>query len=115
MLMLNQFLTIMTDTTVFVPDYYRVLECRSGEWFLKKTKVLYKTLPIAIDFDDFELLYGVTREQIVIELFRQGGGRDGYYLANLRKKKYYYCGTEAEFVKTKLRSLGIGRDDPMSA
>jgi hypothetical protein len=103
----------MTDTTVFVPDYYRVIECRSGEWFLKKTKVLYKILPIAIDFDDFELLYGVTREQVAIELFRVGSGRDGYYLANLRKKQYYYCGTEAEFVKTKLRSLGIGRKDPI--
>ena len=104
----------MSDTTSFVPDYYRVLECRSGEWFLKKAKVVYRNLPIAIDFDDFELLYGITREQVAIELFRVGHGRNGYYLANLRKKQYYYCGTEADEVKAKLRSLGIGRNDPIS-
>jgi len=102
----------MSDTTVLVPDYYRVLECRSGEWFLKKTKVLLRNLPIDVDFDDFELLYGISREKVAVELFRINGGRDGYYLVNLRKKQYYYCGTEADEVKTKLRSLGIGRDEP---
>lgn len=102
----------MPDITSFVPDYYRVLECRSGEWFLKKAKVVYRNLPIAIDFDDFELLYGVSREQVAIELFRINGGKDGYYLVNLRQKKYYYCGTDPDLVKRQVRSLGIGRDDP---
>ncbi|OKH14874.1 hypothetical protein NIES592_08330 [Fischerella major NIES-592] len=103
----------MSETTVFIPDYYRVLERRSGEWFLKKAKVLVRNLPIAIDFDDFELLYGISREKVAIELFRINGGRDGYYLVNLRQKRYYYCGTEPEGVKTQLRELGIGRDDPI--
>lgn len=49
----------------------------------------------------------------MIELFRINCGRDGYYLANLRDKKYYYCGLEFEDINTKLKELGIGRDDPV--
>lgn len=97
-----------TNTTVYTPDYYRVLERRGGKWFLKIGKLFYSKLPFVVDLNDFELLYGVTKEQVAIELFRINGGRDGYYLANLRKKQYYYCGTEPEGVKSKLLELGIG-------
>ena len=40
-------------------------------------------------------------------------GKEGFYIADIKDKKYYYCGTEWEDVKNKLRELGIGRDDPM--
>ncbi|PMB08215.1 hypothetical protein CEN49_10605 [Fischerella thermalis CCMEE 5273] len=58
--------------------------------------------------NDFELLYGITKQQIAIELFRINGGKAGYYLANLRGKKFYYCGIEPGGVKNKLLELGIG-------
>nr|WP_306296913.1 hypothetical protein [Nostoc sp. TCL26-01] len=45
-------------------------------------------------------------------MFRINGGNAGYYLANLRDKKYYYCGDNWEDVKTKLEELGIGKDEP---
>jgi hypothetical protein len=35
--------------------------------------------------------YGITEQKLVIELFRQYGGKLGYYLANLKDKKDYYC------------------------
>jgi hypothetical protein len=57
-------------------------------------------------------LFGITKNQIVIELFRTGGGKPGYYLANVRDKKYYYCGQDWESVKLTLKELGIGRDEP---
>jgi len=41
-------------------------------------------------------------------LFRINGGKAGYYLANLRGKKFYYCGIEPGGVKNKLLELGIG-------
>ncbi|WGV27065.1 hypothetical protein [Halotia branconii] len=103
----------MSDTTVFLPDYYRIFERRTGEWFLKTVRLIHKELPFSVDLRDFKLLYGITDEQIGIELFRINGGKSGYYLANLRHKRFYYCGTGTEGVKTKLRSLGIGREDPM--
>ncbi|WP_445634505.1 KTSC domain-containing protein [Nostoc sp. DSM 114161] len=100
-----------TDASVYHPDYYRIIERIPGAWHFKKGELFYKRLPI--DFNDFELLYGITKQQITIELFRLNGGKIGYYLADLRHKKYYYCGTDPEGVKLHLRSLGIGRDDPM--
>jgi hypothetical protein len=102
-----------TDTSVYIPDCYRVIERVSGGWHFKQGELFYKTLPISIDFNDFQLLYGITKQQVAIELFRLNGGKAGYYLADLRRKYYYYCGTEPEGVKTKLRSLGIGREDPI--
>ncbi|MEH1788858.1 MAG: hypothetical protein V7L23_25580 [Nostoc sp.] len=102
-----------TDTNVYHPDYYRVLERRDGKWFLKLGELFYSKLPFAVDMNDFKLLYGISKQQVAIELFRINGGISGYYLADLRQKKYYYCGAEVEGVKTKLRSLGIGREDPM--
>lgn len=100
------------DTNIYHPDYYRVIERIPGGWLFKKGELFHKTLPISVDFNDFELLYGISKRQIIVELLRLEEGKVGYYLANLRKKQYYYCGTEPKEVKQKLRELGIGRDDP---
>ncbi|MCC5640644.1 hypothetical protein LC593_33395 [Nostoc sp. CHAB 5844] len=103
-----------TDTNIYIPDYYRVIERVPGGWHFKEGELFHKRLPISIDFNDFELLYGINKQQVAAELFYLERGKAGYYLANLRQKKYYYCGTEPQGVKLKLRSLGIGRDDPMA-
>lgn len=60
-----------------------------------------------------ERQYGLTEEQVIIELLGINGGEPGYYLANLRNKKYYYCGLLWSDVKTTLQELGIGRADPL--
>ncbi len=52
-------------------------------------------------------------KKVAIALFGVNGGKQGYYIANILDKKYYYCGTQWEDVKTKLKELGIGRDDPI--
>lgn len=105
----------MPDSSILYPDYFRIVEQRMGKWFFKKGTMFYKRLPIATsDLEDTQLLYGISKQQIVNELFRVEGGKVGYYLADLRHKKYYYCGLEWEDLKTTLRSLGIGRDDPLS-
>lgn len=104
----------MSDSKVIHPEYIRLIERIPGGWFFKKGKPFYKRLPIAsADLDDFELMYGISKQQVTIELFRINGGKLGYYLANLRNKKYYYCGLDSENVKTTLQSLGIGRADPV--
>ncbi|MBN3945464.1 MAG: hypothetical protein HWQ38_02790 [Nostoc sp. NMS7] len=54
----------------------------------------------------------MTKIKVLVELFRINGGRPGLYLADIRDKKYYYCGQDWEEVKAKLRELGIGRDEP---
>ena len=103
----------MSDSLVYHPDYIRIVERKPGGWLIKAGELFYKSLPIAIDFQDFELLYGISEQQIAIELFRINGGKAGYYIADLRHKKFYYCGNEHEDIKATLRALGIGRADPM--
>lgn len=103
----------MSNSKVIHPDYYRIVERQAGRWIVKASRMFCKTLPIAVDFQDFELLYGISKQQLIIELFRINGGLSGYYVADLRHKKYYYCGKALEDVKPKLLSLGIGRVDPL--
>jgi len=54
-------------------------------------------------------------KQVANELRRINNGKQGYYIANILDKKYYYCGSEWEDVKTKLRELGIGRENPIKS
>lgn len=103
------------DSVIIHPDHIRIVERKPGGWLFKKGEMFYKHLPIAVDFQDFELLYGISKQQVVIELFRVNGGKSGYYLANLRDKKYYYCGLKWEDVRTTLQGLGIGRVDPVES
>lgn len=101
------------DDTIIYPEYFRILECRSGKWFIHNTDIFIGK-PDPKD-DDIASLFGITEQQLVIELFRINVGKSGFYLVNLRDKKYYYCGLTRDDLKVKLRSLGIGREDPMDA
>lgn len=102
----------MSDDTIIYPHYFRIFECRSSRWFIKNTDIFIGTATQETD-NNIAALYGITEQEVVINLFRINGGKCGFYLANLRDKKYYYCGLTRKEVKSKLRSLGIGREDPM--
>lgn len=102
----------MSDDTIIYPAHFRIFECRSGRWFIKNTDIFIGIVNQETD-KNTAVLYGITEQQAVINLFRINGGKSGFYLANFRDKKYYYCGLTREDVKSKLRSLGIGREDPM--
>jgi hypothetical protein len=100
----------MSDLALIHPDYIRVIERKSGGWSFKKGTFFYKRLPIAtVDLNDTEFMYNISKQQIVTELFRVNGGKAGFYLADLRHKRYYYCGLLVEDVQTTLLHLGIGR------
>lgn len=100
------------DDTIIYPDYFRIFECRNGRWFIKNTEAF--VINSTINHEDINALYGITEGQIVIELFRINGGKAGYYLANIRDKKYYYC-VDHNGLKSKLLELGIGRIDPLES
>lgn len=104
----------MSDSKIIHPDYIRLVQRVPGGWLFKQGRLFFKRLPVSsTDLDDFKLMYGISKQQVTTELFRINGGKLGYYLVNLRDRKYYYCGTEAETVKPSLLSLGIGRVDPV--
>lgn len=98
--------------TIIYPDFYRVFERRDNRWFIKVVHWFYKPIPIDISPDELKILHGLSNEEVIEGLKSVNGAQKGFYLANLKDCKYYYCGESAEGVKSKLRSLGIGRDDP---
>lgn len=105
----------MSDDFVIYPDYFRIFECRAGRWFIKNVEIFYRATTTVVNYEDIAALYGITELQVVIELFRINGGKSGYYLANFRDKKYYYCGLERDDTRRKLLELGIGRIDPVDS
>ena len=80
---------------------------------MEPKRVFFNPADKPVNIECPEKQFGLDRTQIVFELFRIKTGRQGYYLADLKHQKYYYCGLEFDTVKLTLKSLGIGRDDPM--
>ncbi len=92
------------------PYYYKVYERDGTRWFARDaSKVFYNSTNEPLNLRNVEQQFGLTDEAVVIELFRINGGNSGFYLANLRDRKYYYCGLDWKDVKTTLHSLGIGK------
>jgi hypothetical protein len=92
------------------PIYYRVLQKQGSQWLLHGSK-LTSANNTSIGIQDLDQ-YNLSLERLINDLFRVNAGRDGFYIANLKDKQYYYCGLTADSVKTQFLSLGIGRVDP---
>jgi hypothetical protein len=106
----------MSSTSIVHPLHYLTIERKGTEWhFHTGGRVVYNpsNVPVSLDCHDRMRQFGLNFAKVAIELFRINAGKAGYYLANLRERKYYYCGTSWKDVKTTLISLGIGRADPM--
>lgn len=96
------------------PYYYKVYERDGTSWFARDaSKVFYNSTNEPLNLRNVEQQFGLTDEAVVISLFRINGGKAGFYLANLRDHKYYYCGSSWEDVRATLYSLGIGKADPL--
>ncbi|MBO3457448.1 hypothetical protein G7B40_004010 [Aetokthonos hydrillicola Thurmond2011] len=99
-----------SSTTVFYPAYYQIIERRGNGWAFKHGEPfinLFNAPTLSIE-DEFAV-FDTSMKKVAIELFRINGGKQGYYIANILDKKYYYCGTGWSDVKAKLQELGIGR------
>lgn len=98
---------------IITPYHYKIYECRGTKWFtLNGGRIFYNGTDRPMDLQNVEREFGFSNEQIVIELFRVNGGKGGFYLGNLRDRKFYYCGLKWEDIKTTLLQLGIGRSEP---
>ena len=98
------------------PIYYQIYRREGAGWFINDPISMFynptDTPSKPEDLTYIEKQYGVTGYQVAIELFRINDGKPGYYLANLRDRKYYYCGDRWDDIRSTLQSLGIGRPDP---
>ncbi len=107
---------IYVNNRFVCPFHYQVYRREGASWFvIDPVRMFYNptnTPTAPEDLTYIERQYGLTAHQVAIELFRINGGKPGYYLVNLRDRKYYYCGSDSEDIKCTLQQLGIGRPKP---
>jgi hypothetical protein len=102
-----------SNTTIFHPIYYQVIERRGNGWAFRQSEPFINLFNAPmLSLEEEFAAFGTSMKKVAIELFRINGGKQGYYIANILDKKYYYCGTEWKDVKIKLQELGIGKPSP---
>lgn len=103
----------MTD--LIYPMNYLIVEREGKNWHFQQGKVFYnrRNVPAPERMHDRLSYFELDAWTVINELFRINGGRAGYYIANLRERKYYYCGTTLDEVKAVFIMLGIGKPDPI--
>lgn len=92
-------------STVLYPSFFYILKKEGTKW-LTGGSLLTSTQSRGLSgIEDF----GITKRVLLLELKYINGGQPGYYVANVKDKKYYYCGEQWSDVKDTFFSLGIGR------
>ena len=101
-------------SSIVFPFHLLAYRREGASWFVNEGgEVFYNGSDSPMQLTNVAEQFGTTNQKVAIELFRINGGKPGYYLANLRDQKYYYCGLDWESVRLKLQELGIGRSDPI--
>jgi hypothetical protein len=103
---------ILENSMIVYPVNYKIAERKKNGWLFHGTAIFYREASGEVDLNDIQSLWGISYRQLAIALLVINGGREGYYLADLRDKKYWYCGDRIENVQAKLHELGSGRPDP---
>jgi hypothetical protein len=99
--------------TLCYPAYIQIVERKVDGWFQPQRKITLNLNNKSIDFLNIEKRHGLTKTEILTELFRRYQGKLGYYLIHLPLREYHYCGLTDQDIQEKLWELGIGRRDPM--
>lgn len=94
-------------TAILVPGYIQVIEKTADGWFQTKPTSVVNFSDRAFDCLNKEKYYGLTKAQIVTELFKKYQGKLGFYIVNLDRHQYYYCGLTVNDIKEKLVDLGV--------
>jgi hypothetical protein len=102
----------MMNSSIVIPAYYRIFELRDNAWLAKTSEVFYNPSSLPFDANDTEANFGISKRQIVLALHQQFNAQQGYYVADLIQKRYYYCGLVFDDARKMLLSLGVGRLEP---
>lgn len=100
--------------TIIYPFGWRIVrrEIRDSRlgWTFERPSLFYNFSMSAPKLEtlDLEKAFGLTKTEVVTEIFKINGGKLGFYLANLADRKYYYCGATTDDLKLKLSELSIG-------
>jgi hypothetical protein len=68
---------------IHCPIYYQIYEREGTRWFFHAGKVFYNAHDIPTDLESTLERNGLTKINVLVELFRINGGKSGYYLALL--------------------------------
>lgn len=107
----------MSDS-FYMPAYFLDVRRVEKEWWFPVPKRIFSIRDSGdkpVDSDFFtcrEEHYGLTKAKLVLEFRLLTGGALGYYLADMKRKRYYFCGPDVGGVREQLLALGIGRRDP---
>ena len=99
-------------TILFYPAHIQIVEKKIDGWFYSPGQLITNPQRENINLLNIEERHGLSKRQVIIELFRRYSGKLGFYLVNLANREYHYCGETKNDVREKLWSLGIGRPDP---
>ncbi|RCJ20158.1 hypothetical protein A6S26_05400 [Nostoc sp. ATCC 43529] len=100
---------------ICIPGYLRIFHYERDRWQHVLGSSFYNLSGEPPDLEFAIRKYDISREKLAAELFRASDGKSGYCIGDLKQKRFYYCGVDVKSVRDKLRSLGIGREDPMEA
>ncbi len=96
----------MPTDAIFYPGYIQVIHRKPNGWFHTGGEI-FKLNDQEFDWINREKYFGLTKNQILKELFCRYQGKLGYYLVHLACREYYYCGLDLDDVQQKLWDLGI--------
>lgn len=94
-------------SAIFTPGYIQVIERTQTGWFQSQPKQVINFSDRSFDSLNKEKYYGLTKTQILTELFKRYQGKLGYYLVNLSDREFYYCGLTVKDIQDKLFELRI--------
>lgn len=89
-------------TRIAYPHYWQVYRHEGDKWYHRPPARSEQPLPERI-----EAMFGLTPQEVVNSLFKVNNGWQGFYIANLKERKYFYCGLDWEDVVNKFEALGV--------
>ncbi len=104
----SNFMETQSENVPFVyPVHFYFVErdATLGVWNFKKGSTFYNPTGKPVNYEEKERYFGLTKPQIATELFRVNAGKSGWYLVDMQRRKYYYCGLSRDDAREKLRSL----------
>ena len=97
--------------SVYFPSYFRIYEKDGESWYLHKGKKFFSSSNVSLDRGKTENRYGLKIVDIIRQFFWVGRGQTGFYLADLKHQKFYFCGNSIDDVRQTFWNLGITRPD----
>ncbi len=100
-------------TQLLHPAHFQIARFDGKDWFFLKSEQFLNPsripVPNSFGWKDKLSYFGSSMSKLVLEFRLIGSRQPGYYLADLKEHRYYYCGRGLEDVRLVLVSLGIGR------